>query len=249
MSTIDLSCPACGRVGSVPREKAHARLVCPKCHAVFHMSAAGRAVLGEPHSEHHGIHDEHHHHHHHPTTHHEAAAGRDWDEIGMPAFTSPKFLLFVAVATACLGAYEYLGSAATPDSLADRAQAVADAMATDRPPLVLENSLASGQGEAEKFYRNWVEPRLATLRKHSTASELSARVLVLEVNPEKTQAQVVGTFTPVQVSSRDKAIDEAAALISGKEETTAEFTLWWTKDDSGRWKLDGHKCLERRGRL
>src|SRR4051794_18316218 len=45
---VELACPNCGRGGSVPREKMNARMVCKKCHMVFHMNSAGRAVLGEP---------------------------------------------------------------------------------------------------------------------------------------------------------------------------------------------------------
>jgi hypothetical protein len=47
----ELSCPQCGRLGNVPRTKLESRLVCKKCHAVFHMNKAGRVVLGEPHDE------------------------------------------------------------------------------------------------------------------------------------------------------------------------------------------------------
>ncbi len=46
---IDLACPSCGRAGQVPREKLHSRLVCKKCHVVFHMDTSGRPVVGEPH--------------------------------------------------------------------------------------------------------------------------------------------------------------------------------------------------------
>src|SRR4051794_25613205 len=45
---IEMSCPSCGRAGQVPKEKLHTRLVCRKCHVVFHMEPSGRAVLGEP---------------------------------------------------------------------------------------------------------------------------------------------------------------------------------------------------------
>src|SRR4051812_29590985 len=48
---IDLACPNCGRGGSIPREKINTRLVCKKCHIVFHMNTAGRTLLGEPHIE------------------------------------------------------------------------------------------------------------------------------------------------------------------------------------------------------
>lgn len=45
---IELACPSCGRGGQVPREKLYTRLVCRKCHVVFHMDPSGRPVVGEP---------------------------------------------------------------------------------------------------------------------------------------------------------------------------------------------------------
>src|SRR4051794_12273752 len=45
---IELECPNCGGYGAVPKEKANTRLVCKKCHFVFHLDGAGRARAGEP---------------------------------------------------------------------------------------------------------------------------------------------------------------------------------------------------------
>jgi hypothetical protein len=45
---IEMKCPACGVVGRVTKEKVNTRLVCRKCLQVFHVTAAGRAVAGEP---------------------------------------------------------------------------------------------------------------------------------------------------------------------------------------------------------
>lgn len=45
---IDLVCPHCGRAGSAPEDKVNSRLVCKKCHMVFHLSPSGRATPGEP---------------------------------------------------------------------------------------------------------------------------------------------------------------------------------------------------------
>ena len=44
----DISCPACGAGGRVPRNKMNLRLVCKKCLRVFHLTPGGQAVLGEP---------------------------------------------------------------------------------------------------------------------------------------------------------------------------------------------------------
>ncbi len=45
---IEMACPSCGRAGQVPKEKLQTRLVCRKCHMVFHVDSQGRPVLGEP---------------------------------------------------------------------------------------------------------------------------------------------------------------------------------------------------------
>jgi hypothetical protein len=45
---IEMACPSCGRAGQVPKEKLYTRLVCRKCHVVFHVDSTGRPVLGEP---------------------------------------------------------------------------------------------------------------------------------------------------------------------------------------------------------
>jgi hypothetical protein len=47
---IEMACPSCGRAGQVPPEKVQSRLVCRKCHVVFHVDRNGRPVLGEPQS-------------------------------------------------------------------------------------------------------------------------------------------------------------------------------------------------------
>jgi hypothetical protein len=47
----NLECPNCGRLGTVPNEKANSRLVCKKCHTIFHLSPTGRVLLGEPPTE------------------------------------------------------------------------------------------------------------------------------------------------------------------------------------------------------
>src|SRR3954447_4308183 len=45
---IEVHCPACGAEGRAPKQKTNTRLVCRKCLKVFHITPAGRAVLGEP---------------------------------------------------------------------------------------------------------------------------------------------------------------------------------------------------------
>ncbi len=43
-----ITCPHCGRKGSIPNDHYRGRLHCAKCDAVFHMARNGHFVLGEP---------------------------------------------------------------------------------------------------------------------------------------------------------------------------------------------------------
>ena len=45
---IEMKCPSCKVAGRVSKDKVNTRLVCRKCLSVFHVTATGRAVLGEP---------------------------------------------------------------------------------------------------------------------------------------------------------------------------------------------------------
>ena len=45
---VEIECPACGAPGRVTKEKTLTRLVCRKCLKVFHVTASGRSVPGEP---------------------------------------------------------------------------------------------------------------------------------------------------------------------------------------------------------
>jgi hypothetical protein len=45
---IEMKCPSCGAGGRIPKDRVNTRLVCKKCLRVFHVTAAGNTVLGEP---------------------------------------------------------------------------------------------------------------------------------------------------------------------------------------------------------
>lgn len=45
---IPMSCPSCGRRGTVPPDRLNTRMHCKKCDAVFYMDSGGRITLGEP---------------------------------------------------------------------------------------------------------------------------------------------------------------------------------------------------------
>jgi ribosomal protein S27E len=48
---IPMSCPSCGRRGTIPPDRLNTRMHCKKCDAVFFMDSGGRLTLGEPPTE------------------------------------------------------------------------------------------------------------------------------------------------------------------------------------------------------
>ncbi len=45
---IPITCPTCGRKGTIPNERVNTRMHCKKCDAIFHMDKSGKILLGEP---------------------------------------------------------------------------------------------------------------------------------------------------------------------------------------------------------
>ena len=45
---IPMSCPNCGRRGTIPPDRLNTRMHCKKCDAVFHMDKSGKIVVGDP---------------------------------------------------------------------------------------------------------------------------------------------------------------------------------------------------------
>jgi hypothetical protein len=210
---------------------------------VFHMNASGRAVLGEPPAEgaahdHHGHHDDL----------LRAVAEKVRGEAGSALYRNIKMGLgaLAAVVVAVVAVYAYRSVAGPSDNLAARAQLVADAFAHDSLDIIRANASADGVTEAERFYRDTVKPKLEDLRKFSSTQQLAASAVVLDQSPEGDKAQVLGIFAPIRGTSRGEAIQDAAVIVA-QEQKRGDFNLYFVKDDKGRWRLDGQKCLNPKG--
>jgi hypothetical protein len=208
---------------------------------VFHMNASGRAVLGEPPAEgaahdHHGHHD----------PHHAVAKKERGDDASAPGkkIMIGLVALGAAVVAGFVGVYSF--SSGPSDSLPARAQLVADAFAHDSLDIIRANASADGVSEAERFYRETVKPKLEDLRKFSSTQQLAASAVVLDQSPEGDKAQVLGIFAPIRGTSRGEAIQDAAVTVA-QEQKRGDFNLYFVKDDKGRWRLDGQKCVNPKG--
>jgi hypothetical protein len=232
MQLVDLECPNCGRVGTAPREKAHSRLVCRKCHVVFHMSPSGRPVLGEP-----------------PVDHREGRGAQGAlqtaeskvrkAELNLPEFTSTHGYMVAGIFVAAAAIYGFMTWAGPSDNLSARARTLVEALAHNDLDTV-KAAAASGQSDdAVRFYEN-TRQKLEPLRKLPGGSDLQTSVMVVETSGGSKSGQVVGIFVPSSASVRDS---KTASDPMGMTERSVELNLFWVTDMFGRWRLDAKKSL------
>lgn len=234
MTTIDLECPHCGAPGSAPKEKVHSRLVCKKCHTVFHLTPSGRAVPGEP-PDPDAKHD-----HHHP---HPAPHKTDLDPLAVPSVSRARMVAVLALALLGVGVYTVRSvpywTAYPFENVTPKAEAVAAAIASGRADHYASDVLPGTEESASQFYHNTAR-RLAAVREKSPLKEIDSKVLVLEVDANQTVAQVVSYFTPKKGNAHNQQI--ADAVTEDLPATLTEVTLWFSKDGQGKWRLDGRRC-------
>jgi hypothetical protein len=232
MPTIDLECPNCGRGGTVSAEKAHSRLVCRKCHMVFHMNQSGRTVLGEPpvesiRGDRSGT-----------QTAESKAKARKAVEFNLPEVTTTHLLTLAGILLLAGAVYGFMTWGGPSDNLQARAQTLVDALAKNDIEGV-KASAASGQSDdAVRFYEN-ARQKLEPLRKLPGGETLLTSVLVVEMSPNSKKGQVVGIFVPSKGSERN----EKVAREAGIDKSTVELNLFWVTDGFGRWRLDATKSI------
>lgn len=237
MTSIEMECPKCGAPGSVPRDRVHTRLVCKKCHAIFHLTSTGRTVLGEPPAE--------------PAARDEGRAPAT-RAAGGPGGEgpSPRVLVPVAIAAGLfvlVGAlgYGYVIWASSPgDDLAVRAKTTAEAIARESAPEVQAASLPDTTADASRFLDGTVV-NLANIRAKSPTRELVANVVILAITDNESNAQVRAVFTPKLGSTRDQMIS-GVDPVQDVAAVSADVILWFAKDNHGRWRLDGRRSADYR---
>jgi hypothetical protein len=231
---IDLECPKCGGVGSVPNNKAQGRLVCRKCRAIFHMGPTGRTVLGEPPPE--GSKEE-------RQAKVAALPKATMNEGGFELDLSfdKKKALILAGLLAVLG-LSYFFMSREVESLADRAKEVADAFASGNLEY-LKKSAASGTADDVVRSYDAIHPQIEDLKKETTTNQLIVTVVVVDENRRQRTGQVAAFFAPKAGDSRSEKIAAAAGTTSGKK-SAAEINLNFNLEPTGSWSLDGQRTLQ-----
>lgn len=241
MANIEMVCPGCNAPGSVPRDKMNTRLVCKKCHAVFHLSPSGRAVLGEP-----------------PMSEADkeaakaaAAAARrdaDWEMPSLSVSPRARATLAALVALLAIAGIVRYGqvswSSTNGENLLTRANNAAKAIAAGKTADLQAISVPETREATARFLEG-LGPAFESVRAQSPTREMVANILLLSVTPDDSGAQVRGVFTPNLGSTRDRMI---SGIEPAKDAATAsaDAMLWFAKDAKGNWLLDGQKCVEYR---
>lgn len=231
----ELACPNCGGAGRIPREKVNTRLVCKKCHMVFHMTSGGRTVLGEPPTEtgkggRHSGRD----------ALAEAKPRADWRE-NLPEFTVTGKSALVALVLIVVVAIGYFLFNQAPESLQDRGKRVGEAFADGK--LNQLKGFASDDSADEVVQWYGIADRVLQERKKLwSGAEVRVGVVPVDENLRAKTGEVlvslVPTHAPPHAESITKHTDQAELA-----RRSLELTLHFKLDAWGKWRLDGKKTL------
>jgi hypothetical protein len=230
---IDLECPSCGRVGSVPNEKANGRMVCKKCHMIFHMSPSGRTVLGEP-----------------PVSRGaeqaraaKAAAdtdGIDWSALLSDVGNARMKILGGLLAVGVLVLVYYFMAGGAGDQLQPKAQLAAGALVDDNVGYLKRISSADSAEDVDRLCQQ-LHPLLDGIKKESTGNKLLVTVLVTEESRATGRGKVEAFFAAVKGPSRTETIAAEAGTV-GKSKSSHELSLFWVWE-GGTWRFDAKQTL------
>jgi hypothetical protein len=232
---IDLECPSCGRVGSVPNEKAHGRMVCKKCNMIFHMSPSGRAVLGEPPASRgadqgHGRGAK-------------AVAdtdGIDWSALLSDVGNARVKILGGLLAVGVLVLVYYFMAVGSGDQLQPKAQLAATALVEDSVGYLKKISSSDSTDDVDRLCQQ-LHPLLEGIKKESTGNKLLVTVLVTEESRATGRGKVEAFFAAVKGPSRTEAIAAEAGAV-GKSKSSHELSLFWVWE-GGTWRFDAKQTL------
>jgi hypothetical protein len=226
---FDLECPSCGRVGTIPRDKANSRLVCKKCNAVFHMSPSGRAIPGEPPL---------------PSDKTQApkpaavapAVAESWEKPGvslaLPSLRLkplPILLAILAAVAVALG-YSFI-STIEPEPLGKKAQLAADALSAGNIETIKTLVPRENEGDVANWYGS-VKELIDAARGGNPARKIIATAIVTEQNVSTGVGQTLMFFTTTGTDAK------SAKPAGASPNKVQQLSLKWNL--SGRlWRISG----------
>ena len=220
----EIECPSCGGYGNVPKEKMKDRFVCRKCHAVFHVTPAGRSVLGEPPKDLHTRHG------------HEAGKGAGVE--GAWSLGSRKIQLGVGGGVLLLllvfFVLPYVGAGS---SMEEAGRRLAKMMAADNQ-LEVRNMSSEESSSDTTLWFSLLRPVLSEMK--STSPDRTVEYAV----SARSYGRLAIFFGSEPTTERSAAIAKAAKATGvAPARTSLEVPTYWERDSFGSWRLDGRRTL------
>jgi len=248
---IPMSCPSCGRRGTIPPDRLNTRMHCKKCDAVFYMDGGGKMVLGEPPSA---------------RAKDTAAAGKkgakpkskkdqNLDPIG-ELLRSPALkkigIGVLGVAGVLFIGYTLVG-ALTPKAkgLVESNEDAARAVISKDADALKRLAVPGTEADVAKWFEQ-VSPQIGDIVGEDAVEDVSLGFQLVEGDPEQgaTESDCSMRLVPApSVQPAEKKLLEAIALaVKNKDKKAPKVPLrtldmHWTKDGKV-YKLDGTKTLE-----
>ncbi len=236
---IDMKCPSCGAGGRIPREKVNTRLVCKKCLRVFHVTAGGSTVLGEP-----AVPKDQ------PHPARESARRDPVDRFDDVAASISKIRLpqIPPMTLAIVGGVIFLSALGywffSRQTIEARSINVARAIQATDMKTVIDLAVPGTEMDAIRWY-NDIYRQYSSLKVALAGQDAGITVQPPVASPSGT-SQVYVHFSTSGLRFDGSLFNDALApnpsLSNAKQ--TLEMSLFWIKDMWGNWLLDGTRTFE-----
>jgi hypothetical protein len=235
---IEMKCPACGAEGRVSNDKVNTRLVCRKCLKVFHVTASGRAVLGEPLSA--------------GTTssspHEPAALDRtqevdQWFERMSRRLVSPATLATLAAVILLSGVLAFF-SFRKSDTLQEQVTKVAVA-AIEGDLQTIRSLAATGTVEDAVKWYDAIRPQCDQLRQRLSSYKPVVDVSIKQHESDPGLSEVIARVdSEEKLERRGNALPDPALSMTTLESRPVILPMTWRSEGWSGWRLDGKRTLE-----
>lgn len=237
---IDAICPACGRGGSLPKEKVNTRLVCRNCQQVFHVTTANVALKGEP-----------------PPSlsnsktktkpNAERSPRREDMALDFSTIRGPFKSAAVGLVLLVLAWFGYPYFVGGPETLEQRSIRAAQAIVDQNDPR-LQKLVPTTLWDDAKPWLTELRPRIENYKSRWPGHDLNVSALVLNENRSSGRATVVAYLSPPLAAARTgSATGDIVVDSSGKTEPLG-ITLAWILDSSNQWGIDPKESAKADGR-
>jgi len=227
----------------------NSRLVCRKCHVVFHMEPSGRTILGEPNhgpakdprkqkkqGEHHSVLEALHL----PKLDDLTHLGDNLSDYSFPV--KPVLGILGGLVVLWIGFSFFNGP---PESVADRARLAVEALANDDLSRLKGYATDKTRDDLIRWY-DAAHARLEQSRQSWGSKDSTVQVVIIEED-HKAQKGVVEAFivpasSGTQTASMIPAVGSKSNAKGAANKTPVAFSLHWVYSGS-HWWLDGRQSL------